>query len=69
MLAIREWTLIPKMDPLRSMSQGIQRFVQNPYLTDVLLRYAIYNGSDPSPRNLELYRARRNGSWWVWWVE
>ena len=35
------------MDPFRSMHQGIRRFVNNPYLQDVLLRYATYNGSDP----------------------
>lgn len=46
-LAFQQWTLIPKMDPLRSMSKGIARFVHNPYLRDVLLRYATYNGSDP----------------------
>ncbi len=46
-LALRQWTLIPKMDPLRSMKSGIQRFVRNPYLQDLLLRYATYNGSDP----------------------
>ena len=47
LLAIQQWSLIPKMDPLRSMSKGINRFVHNPYLRDLLLRYATYNGSDP----------------------
>lgn len=47
LLAIKQWSLIPKMDPLRSMKSGILRFVQNPYLIDLLLRYATYNGSDP----------------------
>ena len=47
MLAIQKWNLIPKMDPFRSMSKGINRFVKNPYLKDVLLRYATYYGSDP----------------------
>ena len=46
-LAVRNWSLIPKMDPLRSMQAGIARFVSNPYLKDLLLRYATYNGSDP----------------------
>lgn len=47
LLAIKQWSLIPKMDPLRSMKNGILRFVENPYLIDLLLRYATYNGSDP----------------------
>ena len=35
------------IDPLRSMDSGIQRFVRNPGLVDILRRYATYNGSDP----------------------
>lgn len=46
-LGVQQWRLIPAMDPFRSMQKSIQRFVQNPYLQDLLLRYATYNGSDP----------------------
>ena len=46
-LGLQQWRLIPTMDPFRNMQQGIKRFVQNPYLQNLLLRYATYNGSDP----------------------
>lgn len=37
------WTL----DPFRTMDGGIDRFVREPHLRDLLRRYATYNGSDP----------------------
>ena len=38
---------VSAIDPLRSMQGGIAAHVRDPYLRDVLLRYATYNGSDP----------------------
>lgn len=35
------------IDPLRSMDAGIARHAKNDRLTDILRRYATYNGSDP----------------------
>ena len=35
-----------KIDAQRSMESAIRKRVQNPYIRDVLMRYATYNGSD-----------------------
>jgi len=35
------------LDPFRTMQQAIEAQVRSPYLRDLLLRYATYNGSDP----------------------
>lgn len=37
-----------RIDPFRTMKQAISAQVQDRYLRDVLLRFATYNGSDPS---------------------
>lgn len=39
--------LVRAIDPLRSMKEGIARFVREPHLQMLLERYATYNGSDP----------------------
>ncbi|TVQ97970.1 MAG: hypothetical protein EA398_13840, partial [Deltaproteobacteria bacterium] len=36
-----------RVDPFSTMRGGIEKRVRNPYLRDILLRYATYNGSDP----------------------
>ncbi|MGM0558733.1 MAG: phytoene desaturase family protein [Myxococcota bacterium] len=36
-----------KIDPLRTMAEGIEKRVATPELRDLLLRYATYNGSNP----------------------
>ena len=37
---------VQRIDPLRSMMQGIERHIEEPHLRDVMMRYATYNGSD-----------------------
>lgn len=46
-LDLRVAPLLVRIDPLRSMAAAIRSRVRNPYLRDVLLRFATYNGSDP----------------------
>ena len=36
-----------KIDPLRTMHQGIGRFFKHPHIVQLFDRYATYNGSDP----------------------
>lgn len=38
---------VARIDPTRTMARAIRSRVHNPYLRDLLLRYATYNGSDP----------------------
>lgn len=42
-----KWKDLLQIDGLRSMESAVHRRVSSPYLRDVLLRYATYNGSDP----------------------
>jgi 1-hydroxycarotenoid 3,4-desaturase len=37
-----------QIDPFRTMRRAIETQVTDPYLRDILLRFATYNGSDPS---------------------
>ena len=46
-LAFRHFSLITKVDPLRSMNKAIFSHVSSPHLRMLLQRYATYNGSDP----------------------
>ncbi len=46
-LGVRALGALRKVDPLRTMSEGIAAHVKEPHLRDVLWRYATYNGSDP----------------------
>ena len=46
-LGVRKLASFARIDPLRTMEQGIRRHVREPHLVDVLMRYATYNGSDP----------------------
>lgn len=46
-LALRHFSLIKKVDPLRSMNKAISSYISSPHLRMLLLRYATYNGSDP----------------------
>jgi phytoene desaturase len=38
---------IHHMDPLRTMDQGIRRYLKEPHLIQIFNRYATYNGSNP----------------------
>jgi 1-hydroxycarotenoid 3,4-desaturase len=38
---------LPRIDPLRTLVQGVDARVREPHLRDLLLRFATYNGSDP----------------------
>ena len=42
-----KWKDLIHIDGLRTMESAVHRRVSSPYLRDVLLRYATYNGSDP----------------------
>ncbi|MGB6106871.1 MAG: FAD-dependent oxidoreductase, partial [Mycobacterium sp.] len=46
-LAARHPRALAAVDPLRSMTAGIDRHVRDPHLRMLLRRYATYNGSDP----------------------
>lgn len=46
-LAFRHFSLITKVDPLRSMNKAIYTYISSPHLRMLLQRYATYNGSDP----------------------
>ena len=46
-LSLTRLPALMKIDPLRTMAQGIAKHVSDPHLKDVFWRYATYNGSDP----------------------
>lgn len=46
-LSLTRLPALMRIDPLRTMAQGIGRHVQDRHLLDVFWRYATYNGSDP----------------------
>jgi phytoene desaturase len=46
-LAVRHPVALTAVDPMRSMTAGIDRHVREPHLRMLLRRYATYNGSDP----------------------
>ena len=45
-LGVTKLREVRKIDPFRSMMQGIARHVREPHLRDVMMRYATYNGSN-----------------------
>lgn len=45
-LGVTKLREVRKIDPFRSMLQGISRHVSEPHLRDVMMRYATYNGSN-----------------------
>lgn len=45
-LGVTKLREVRKIDPFRSMLQGITRHVSEPHLRDVMMRYATYNGSN-----------------------
>lgn len=46
-LGLTKLNQVVKIDPFRTMIQGIERHVSEPHLRDVMMRYATYNGSNP----------------------
>lgn len=46
-LGLTKLNQVVKIDPFRTMLQGIERHISEPHLRDVMMRYATYNGSNP----------------------
>ena len=46
-LGLTKMGQVAKIDPFRTMAQGIARYIKEPHLRDVMWRYATYNGSNP----------------------
>lgn len=46
-LGLTKLNQVVKIDPFRTMIQGIERHISEPHLRDVMMRYATYNGSNP----------------------
>lgn len=45
-LGVTKLKEVSRIDPFRSMLQGIERHISEPHLRDVMMRYATYNGSN-----------------------
>lgn len=60
---------VSKIDPFRSMQQGIERHIKEPHLRDVMMRYATYNGSNalsaPATLNCIAWVEMGLGGWGV----
>ncbi len=68
-LGLTKLGAVTKIDPLRTMAQGIDRHITEPHLRDVMLRYATYNGSNPfsAPATLNCiaYVEMGEGGWGI----